>query len=255
MGALPSKMELSRIAPAPDVELTYVQKELEASYQMLRERGYREDGYPLLCEIHRVFTGEPYTPSFRGVIDHNCLGCNFADSVHTIDSYLKTYNQQETIQHSFSIYLILLYLLVERMDTVFDIIQLHPEVRSRDFHSLSVIRKWANFIKHPKAFILCHHPVFTTLHAPKYKALHESASLTINTAFLQKYYTGDTHNSELYTILQNKECVLVVFPDAAHITESICSAMAMFLELLKDNKVYRDLLGKKTTFIDYWQSK
>ena len=114
------------------------------------------------------------------------------------------------------------------------------------------IRKWANFIKHPKGFILCHHPVFTAIDAPRYKDLYDHAKLRISLDFLQKFYTGPDHDKELYEILENQERVVVVLPNIYSLTQEFCDAMDRFVQLLRENKIFRELLATRTTFTDYW---
>jgi hypothetical protein len=74
----------------------------------------------------------------------------------------------------------------------------------------------------------------------------------IHRAFIDKYYSNDEKNKELYKELENKEGVLVTFPDIIKLTQDICEAMSNCVAVIRDNPVYRSVLENKTTFYDYW---
>src|SRR5688500_18275074 len=87
-----------------------------AAFEYYTGNANDKDGIPILCEIHEAFGGMdgPH---------HNCLGCNFADSQTIIQNYLSKYSTYIDIQESVSLFILTLYLLVERMETVMDIVQ------------------------------------------------------------------------------------------------------------------------------------
>ncbi len=229
----------------PEHEQTaVVQKQFEQALAYFSEHAFKDD-VPAMCQLHDVF----------GTMEsdhHNCLGCNFADSIQLIKAFLKTFKSQENIHYSYSTYLMLCYLLVERIDTMFNIIQLNEDYRTEHFKILLAIRRWANFIKHPKAFLLTHHAEYTFHNSPKNGALTDNATAVIDRTFVDKYYSNDDKNNELYKELENKENVLVVFPDANHVTEELCAAINKSVEVVRDNAVYKDVLAKRSTFLDYW---
>ena len=184
--------------------------------------------------------------------DHNCIGCNLADSVDHLRAFLETHETQKRIKFAYPSFIIHSYLLVERIDTLFNIIQLHQSYRDKNFKVLMAIRRWANFIKHPKAFIRTHHAVFTFSGSAKFGDLSDNATVTINRAFIDKYYCNNDNNDDLIDELENKENVLVVFPDANYVTEKLCEALKKTIDLFENNEVYREILGDSTTFHDYW---
>lgn len=169
-----------------------------------------------------------------------------------IHNFLRTYELQETIQYAYSTLIILAYLLVERIDTFFDVIELNKTYKDQHFKILLEIRRWANFLKHPKAFLLTHHPVFTFYNSPKNGGLRDNASVVIDRAFIDEYYANDKKNKELYEKLENKESVLVVFPDAIRLVRDLCEAMHKCVAVIRDNPVYRSAVESRTTFYDYW---
>ena len=166
--------------------------------------------------------------------------------------YLEQPDPKSHIHFSYTTYLMLCYLLVERIDTMFNIIQLNEDYRTQHFKILLAIRRWANFIKHPKAFLLTHHAEYTYHGSPKNGALTDKASVVIDRTFVDKYYSNDDKNNELYKELENKENVLVVFPDVNHVTEELCAAINKSVDVVRDNAVYKEVLAKRSTFLDYW---
>lgn len=228
-------------------EKSVVRDQLRKALDVFEQEAIVDDD-PAMCQLHDAF-GTAYT------VHHNCLGCNFADSTLMIRSFLRTYELQETIQCAYSTLIVLAYLLVERIDTLFNIIELNRAYRDQHFKILMGIRRWANFLKHPKAFLLTHHPVFTFRDSPKTKGLRDNADVVIDRAFVDKYYANDDKNEELIKELENKENVLVVFPDAVWLVQELCQAMHDCVAVIRDNPVYREVVETRTTFYDYWFDK
>ncbi|QJW98410.1 hypothetical protein [Frigoriglobus tundricola] len=70
------------------------------------------------------------------------------------------------------------------------------------------VHKWANFLKHPKAFLLVHHPVYFYTGMPEFgRSKH---SLVIDQAFVGEYYSGSDKNAKLHGQLKNKRDVAVL---------------------------------------------
>lgn len=237
-------MQLLTFNCTEEEEAELVRMKLREAHSIFQQDAMA-DGDPIMCQLHDAFG--TYDTSH-----HNCLGCNFADSVLMIDAFLKTHEHQTSIQSAFSTFIILAYLLVERMDTLFDIIVLNQAYRDEHFKVLTEIRKWANFLKHPKAFLLTHHPTFSFDTSSKYRELRRNASVRIDRAFVNTYYSDDKQNTELLKKLENKEDVLVVLPDIVRLARDLCKAMKQCVSVVRDNPVYRRVLEDKTTFRDYW---
>lgn len=207
---------------------------------------------PNSCKIHNAFGGN------KGE-HHNCLGCNFADSSILISNYLERHEELTDVQQDVTIYIILLYLLVERIEIVFDIVQLPEVYREKHFKVFQQVRKWANFIKHPKSFILTHHPTYDFENS---EVVYENEfNVIINDAFVSEFYKGESDpakqkskNKELYVKLRNQKDILVMFPDIAHLTKKICYSYNKFIELITENKIYIDILNDDTTFTKYFEN-
>jgi len=139
-------------------EVEIVRKQFEEAYFTFQPEAIA-NGDPVMCEFHEAF----------GTYDtdnHNCLGCNFADITLLIINFLQTHTFQNKIQYAYSTFIVLANLLVERIDTLFNIIDLNETYRAEHFKVLLEIRRWANFLKHPKAFLLTHHPTFSNHSSP-----------------------------------------------------------------------------------------
>jgi hypothetical protein len=226
-------------------EAELVQKHFEEVYEIFQQSAFL-DGEPIMCQIHNVF-GTFDTPH------HNCLGCNFADSTELIVNFLQTYAYQTRIQFAYTTFILLAYLTVERIDTLFRIIKLDDEYKQEHFKALGEIRVWANFLKHPKAFILTHHPTFSFIGSPDLKSLTENANVRIDRNFIEQYYKeeDENKNKQLYKKLENKDKVLVIFPNALELAQNLCEAMQNCVSLIRDNKIYRDKLKDRATFLNY----
>ena len=222
-------------------------------YEIFSMKAIDGEGIPNACKIHDAFGG------LEGG-HHNCLGCNFADSTNLILKYLERNEELTDIQQDFTIYILLLYLLVERIEIVFDIIQLPTSYRDKHFKVFQRIRKWANFIKHPKSFILTHHPVYDfensgEKHEKKFTAI-------INEQFVDQYYKGQKDpndqkktNRELYNRLRNKKNVMVLFPDIANITDNLCYSYNKFIDLILNNAICKEILMDETTISAYFENE
>lgn len=196
-----------------------VTEKFKECFDLFLTKAMDEEGTPNACKIHEAFGG------MNGE-HHNCLGCNFADSTNLISRYLEKNEELTDIQQDFTVYILLLYLLVERIEIVFDIIQLPDTYREKHFKAFQQVRKWANFIKHPKSFILTHHPTYDFENSGTIN--EQTFTETINEQFVTHFYrhTDQTDqkkaNKELYNRLRNKKDVLVVFPDIAKLTDKLC---------------------------------
>ena len=127
---------------------------------------------------------------------HNCLGCNFADCTGWIHNHLHTAltTDDSSLQEFYTHYLLKLYLFVERAYVIFEIVGLPQEYRGRHFDVFKRVHKWANFIKHPKSFLLVHHAQYfmdgdTAVDEPFERT---KFAVVIDQAFVSEYYAGPT---------------------------------------------------------------
>jgi hypothetical protein len=225
-----------------DVQTEFIKSEFKKAYK-LASKIFRASGDPLSCEIHDYFSSSD---------SHNCIGCNMATSENHIINFLKRYNNHKDIEESYNQYLILCYLMVERIYEIFKIIEIPETYRLKHFKTFNLIKKWGNFIKHPKAFILVHHPICVLENSVGIEKLKKK-SIQINSKFIEKYYSGEKNNRELYNILTNKRDVVVIYPELEGLTKSFCQEVRRFVDLIRDNSVYREILNDKATY-EYFYS-
>lgn len=239
-----------------DIDFTYATqtpKKFEECHNLFLKKAFDEDLIPNTCRIHDAFGGDEGE-------HHNCLGCNFADSTRLISNYLSRHENLYDIQRDFTVYILLLYLMVERIAIVLDILQVPEKYREKHFKILQRIRKWANFIKHPKSFILTHHPVYDFENSI---SAHKAAfSVIVNEQFVEMYYKGASDpdkqkkmNAELYEKLKNQKDVIVIFPDIVQLTDKLCYAMNKFVEMILNNEVYSEILNDESTIRNYFETE
>lgn len=213
--------------------------------QVFRKELYHKQT-PTYCRLHNILDTDES--------NHNCLGCNLADTTDYVKSMLSLTGRLGNFNKSYTAYLLTLYLMVERIEVLFSIMSLPDSYIKKNFKTFSLIRKWANFIKHPKAFMLVHHPEFTYEGSEKNQQLLKEAhkSKTINYNFLVKYYSGNENNEELFGTLTNKDDILVVFPNPVVLIREFCECCSKFLSVIEKNEIYHEILKDSSTFYSYW---
>jgi hypothetical protein len=204
---------------------------------------FPEQGDSVMCSLHDCFDDQAGG-------DHNCLGCNFADTTVWIQMYLSRASNLGEIDEAYTFYLMRLYLFVERAYVIFDIIKLPEEYRARHFTVFRDIHKWANFTKHPNAFILAHHPTYTFDGDASFD--RTQFSLVIDQAFVNEHYSSSKHNKKLWDSLQNKKDIAVMFPSPESLTREFCAAAKKFIGVVRDNSVFREILASRSTYANYY---
>ncbi len=163
-----------------------------------------------------------------------------------------------TTQQAFSIYVLLINVVYERMLDVFEIVCLPQDYRVRNFGAFIRFRRWANFFKHPKAFAwMVHHPEYTYENSPHSIPFVKDASYKkVNDDFVKKYYANEKNSKGLtgqFSAHKNK--VVVVLPDIETLTSDICTCLEKFVEIVSENKVYREILDEKSTIVNYFSQQ
>lgn len=204
-----------------------------------------EGGETLFCKIHDNFP--------KG---HNCVGCNLNESNIRIENFLIQYKLFDDIHLTFTSFIILLYLHVESIYEYFEIIQLQESYRYKHFNIFQEVKRWANFLKHPKSFMLVHHPVWTyegrKITNEGNLEKNKKTSTIINSAFVNKFYAGNKKNRDLYNKLNKKADVLVCFPNPVELIKEFTKAQKKFSEMIANNEIVRDLLENKTTIENHF---
>lgn len=221
----------------------FVNRELERTLKIYQEEIFPDES-SIFRELHKIME--------ENEEDHNCIGCNLGEFALLNYSTLLLLDGYTSTEQKMQLLIINLYLLVERIDTILGIINLHEGYRKENFKMLNKIRKWANFIKHPKAFILAHHPVYSIEGYKDNKEFRKGANVTIDSAFIFKYYSNDEKNKELFKAIENREDILVVFPNPVNLVRKLCKELKLFNKLIKNNEIYREILKKRSTFLGFW---
>lgn len=224
----------------------------KAAFEVFNERTQRQDKR-LMCTLYAVFAG----PESR---NHNCLGCNFDEMVDQILKFLFVCQNTSgyfSTQQSFFIYSLLLNAVWERMSDVFEIISLPEGYRVRYFGAFIKARRWANFFKHPKAFAwMVHHPQHTyegSTHSTLF--MNDSSYLKVDDEFVKKYYASENSKGLTGEFTGHENKVVVVLPDIETLTADICTCLEKFIELVSENRVYREILDEKSTLVNYFSQQ
>lgn len=194
----------------------------------------------LLCTIHTNFKE-----------GHNCVACNLDESNRRIEDFLFGYKHFTDPFPVMTNFIIQMYLQAEQIFAYLKIIKLSNEDIKENFQPLITIKRWANFLKHPKFFLLVHHPYWD--YERDIPSLYkEGAEKIIDTEFVNAYYAGDKKNEELYALLAKKKEVMVLFPNPITLIDEFCKAQNKFVKLIEENAGYRDLLDNEATIRDYY---
>jgi hypothetical protein len=230
-----------------------IENDFKIAHQIFKKKLFRRNGSSNACDIHDLF--KKLHPS-----GHNCLGCNFDENLYSILLFLERHKKLQSVQFDMSEYIIKMYLFYERASFVCDILKVPESYTKKHFKSFRLINRWANFIKHPKAFILTHHSIFDYEDSGLYNA--SDYELVINESFIDTYYKGQSdidkqrkNNNDLYLKIRNKKNILVVFPNVIKITEKFCYAAIVFFNIIKDNPIYIEILNDEATLVDYFENQ
>jgi hypothetical protein len=160
----------------------------------------------------------------------NCLGENFNQFIQAVrNDFFDNYSPSSNtgLNFYFTTYILWLYLIVERVDFVFDVVnkdgksKLFSDFKENNFKTCQLIKKWANFIKHPKEFVFAHWPQYTMGSAEVV-----DGTTVVNDAFVVKHYSkSDSRTPEL----ENSRSVVVIIPDLVNLTSNFCLELNLLL--------------------------
>lgn len=191
----------------------------------------------LFCGIHKNF-----------IEGHNCVACNLNENNHRIEEFLLNYRLFSDNFSTFSSFIFLLYLQVEYFFEYLNIVQIPKEYIQKNFHILYTIKRWGNFLKHPKAFILVHHPKWEY---ESEKALYNKDEIIINSKFVNTFFAGESKNKDLRKLLKGKENITVLFPNPYKLIVDFCKIQKKFIDLIAKNQLVIDILNDEATLINY----
>jgi len=208
------------------------------------------EGEPNACRLHAAFGGNdgPH---------HNCIGCNFASGTELILRFLKRHNDHDDLEQDVTVYILLLYLIVEKAEIIFKYLKY---VKAENFKTFILITRWANFIKHPKAFLLSHHATYN--YEGSTFDYEMTPNLIIDSAFVSKYYQGVRNqtkqrelNNELYNFVSNKKDILVMFPNLGELTIDFCEEYNYFVDMILANQTYIAELNDRATLENFFSEE
>lgn len=209
-----------------------------------------DDGDSLMCSINQALAG--YDEE-----NHNCLGCHLDTESQLIRNFLINSTYIQDSYEFFRLYTFQLYLYSEKILEMVKIVGLPESYRKKNFFVFYEIKLWTNFLKHPKAFILTHHPRYvfeTDVDIPTIKANTKLKKLDFD--FIKKYYSGDdkNKNENLIGELKNNKNVVLILPDLLRITNEFCLASKAIIQLVHDNPIYKEILVDLTTLENYFDN-
>lgn len=209
----------------------------------------------LFCKLHDVdYLGSPENEATNS---HNCIACNLQDGNLKIYKFLNelgTVQTSEEIEYASTIFFLLLYLQIEKFHTIFKFIGITFEYVEQNWEPLVQIRKWANFIKHPKGFLFTHHPDFIyedNITIPSLKS--NNINQLIKYEEIKKFYTRETDDGFKNTIKEigNKKNIIVVLPCPLRIMTDYCQISKEFCDKIGANPHFKEILKKHSTIEDY----
>lgn len=187
---------------------------------------------------------------------HACLACTLNDSVDKIFRFLSENKSKGDLEYSFTLYILLLYLLVEKMHTIFNYVGISFGYVENKWKVLIEIRKWANFIKHPKGFLFAHHPEY---HFEDEAIPHSHSSWKkIDYAnFVEPLYKREDEAKFRHTIKEfaNKRNLLVIIPCPERIAKELSIVCKEFCIKIKENKHFQEILKADSVLEDYYTAE
>ncbi len=214
----------------------------------------RENGGPsILCDIYDKLTdGNDYA--------ENCLGENFNQLIQCIRfDFFKNYkpSTETTIEFYFGTYNYWLYLIVERFEFIFEV--LNPEgkykhlrdYKRKEYRTFKKIKDWCVFYKHPREFTFAHWPkyVFETDH--KKIQVHKKRNDTIiDYDYVERNFTK---NGLRLPMLENNPNIVVILPDLHELTRSFIDELIKFIDFICKNDFIASILKSKSTIDDYYK--
>ena len=80
-------------------------------------------------------------------------------------------------------------------------------------------------------------------------------NFVIDQQFVIDYYSGPAKNAKLYKQLENKKDIAVLYPDPLALTQRFNDAIRKFIDLIKNNEVYREVLASRTSYENYFSKE
>lgn len=193
---------------------------------------------------------------------HNCVACNLNRQNELLFDFLESYDEFKHPYLTFNVFIWLLYLQIESIYVYCDILKID---KGKYFKTFRIIKDWANFLKHPKSFMLVHHPIFgfyetdllneSIIAFDNEVQIEENEFQFINTDFVKDFYKNKNSDIQLKNILKNNQKVIVVFPNPVKLITDFVSEQEKFISLINANDDYKNLLDNESTLINYFENE
>jgi hypothetical protein len=187
-------------------------------------------------------------------IAHNCLSCNFKEGAKNIELFFEYNKNTNSRRYFLTLYSLMFYLQAERLGVIYKELGFNIEYKGESkfnwtaFPKLQRIKYWANFFKHPKYYMLLHHPMFFIEGDPYTPNLIING--IIDDAFIHKFYSGGKSNKDLRAELENKNNFIIIFPNLLNLTIDLCSEFEKIVTLITNDKETIAKLATYTTIKD-----
>ncbi|HRH37084.1 MAG TPA: hypothetical protein PK760_01990 [Flavobacteriales bacterium] len=194
--------------------------------------------------------GECFSHSEKGT-PHNALACQMDSGLRRVHRFITTTEHDDDVEYSLNMFILILYLEVEKLHTVFRVLGITHDWVQENWPILVEIRKWANFVKHPKGFLFTHHPNCIIEGQPSRG--HTDRPFVLNYDFVVRLYNHEDDQRWKQTIkeLANKDDVVVVFPDPDRVAREYIAVCQSFCDKIKVNEHFKGILRRITTIEDY----
>ena len=200
----------------------------------------------IYCELYDVFHQKEFEVSNDSDKSyHNCIGCNFEEGCLTILDFLKKFSETTNISPYLTIYSLLFYSQAERLAVVYKELG-YTSGNSFDwtrFPTLRTIKHWANFFKHPKAYMFLHHPSYFIETDPEKPNFMING--VIDTAFVENFYRAGADNTMLQQLFENGTKFKIFYPDLLQFTRDLCAEFSAIIPVIKQ-EAHTQLLRKYT---------
>jgi len=232
-----------------------IEQYFDEVYKYFGENFYEKNGYPIVSKISNDLAEHS---SLEGH-EHNCIGCNLSNSISQIYLFLGTVSNGFEKEYTHKIFFYLSYLLVEQMQFIYSLFEKRGFLRDNDVFSSKYsycmqMKRWTNFFKHPKYFVLVHHPIYTFKKDDDYIELTENLknSILIDSDFVKRFYRGEGNKEILFKQIANKRNVIVEFPDLLYLVKGFCNDIKRFVSNITEDDNYMKILNEEATFENFY---
>jgi hypothetical protein len=120
--------------------MTLTSNLFKTCYDIFQRELFNSEGILNTYKIHEAFMRQEDDAPY-------CFGCSMSDSIFLVTNYLKTDTIYSVRKKRFTEYFLLLNLLVDRMETMMDILKIDDCFRQKEFNVFQEISDYSNAFK------------------------------------------------------------------------------------------------------------